>query len=221
MIGLKTRIALGRFLERREAAAQIERRLFTMDELRVARDGGQAPRIIGHAAVFNRDADIGGWFVERVAPGAFSRAIREDDVRALFNHDPNIVLGRNRAKPKPTLTLTEDETGLRYEVVPPDTQAARDLMVSIDRGDISQGSFGFRVLKQEWDETGELTKRTLIEVELFDVSPVTFPAYQDTDVAVRELEAYRKARPAAVGLNTTRAASIVRGKLQRLRERGQ
>ncbi len=197
----------------RAAIPELERRVFKLDELRVDRAAGAAPRIVGHAAVFNQEADIGGWFMERVAPGAFKRAIVEDDVRALFNHDPNFVLGRNRAKPTPTLTLSEDETGLLYTVVPPDTQVARDLMVSIDRGDISQGSFGFRVRKQEWDETGEIVKRTLLEVELFDVSPVTFPAYPQTDVGLRALQDYRKDRPAM-----ELPSQVVRRLTQRSRE---
>ena len=194
------------------ARPALERRVFTMDEMRVFRSAVAPPKIVGHAAVFNRDANIGGFFMERVAPGAFSRAIKEDDVRALFNHDPNIVLGRNRAG---TLSLSEDATGLRYEVVPPDTQAARDLMVSIERGDISQGSFGFSVRKQEWDDTGDTVHRTLLDVRLFDVSPVTFPAYEETDVAVRALEEYRKKpRP------QVRSQSLVRELTQRAREHG-
>src|SRR6185436_2663171 len=121
-----------------------------------------------------REANIGGWFIESVAPGAFRRAIVEDDVRALFNHDPNFVLGRNRAG---TLKLSEDDVGLAIEILPPDTQQARDLMVSIERGDVSQMSIGFRALKQEWDESGDVIKRKLLECELFDISPVTFPAF--------------------------------------------
>lgn len=181
-------------MKTKPAADDFERRAFTLDALKLeARaDKEQATRrIVGHASVFNRDADIGGWFIESVAPGAFKRAIREDDVRALFNHDSNIVLGRNKAG---TLKLSEDDVGLAIDIDPPDTQWARDLMVSIERGDINQMSIGFRVLKQEWDETGDVAKRKLLEVELFDVSPVTFPAFVETDVGLRSLAVYRKAR---------------------------
>lgn len=172
---------------------ELERRVFRMDKLVVERRDKEAPRIVGHASVFNQAVDIGRSFREKVAAGTFRRAIAEDDVRALFNHDANIVLGRNRAG---TLKLSEDDVGLAYEITPPDTQAARDLLVSIDRGDISQSSFGFRVRKEEWDETQDPPLRTILEVELFDVSPVTFAAYPTTDVALRSLEAWREARPA-------------------------
>jgi HK97 family phage prohead protease len=197
---------------------EIERRGYVVDGLKVeARAKGENRKIVGHASVFNTEADIGGWFLESVAPGAFRRAIVEDDVRALFNHDANFVLGRNRAG---TLRLSEDEVGLVIEVDPPDTQAARDIMVSIERGDVSQMSIGFQVLKQEWDETGDVLKRRILEARLFDVSPVTFPAFPTTDVALRSLEEFRKAH-APKGLTTRSAGAIVRrSKLQRLREKG-
>ena len=142
---------------------------------------GKESRIVGHAAIFNSFTTI--WdFREQVAPGAFLKSIQNDDIRALFNHDPNHVLGRNRAG---TLNLSEDEKGLAIEIVPPDTQFARDLLVSLKRGDISQMSFGFQVIKDEWDQGKKPMERTLKEVKLFDVSPVTFPAYTDTDVSAR------------------------------------
>ena len=163
---------------------KIERRIIaTQLEVRAA---GDAPAsLVGYAAVFNRDAVIAGMFRERIAAGAFESAIREDDVRALFNHDPNCVLGRNTAG---TLRLTEDETGLRYEVDPPDTQIARDLMVSIKRGDVNQSSFGFQVVREEWstpENRAELPTRTILEARLFDVSPVTYPAYEETTAEAR------------------------------------
>lgn len=194
---------------------QVERRVFTVDGMKIERRDKEPSRIVGHASVFNREANIGGWFIESVAPGAFRRAIVEDDVRALFNHDPNIVLGRNRAG---TLKLSEDDIGLAIDITPPDTQVARDLMVSIERGDVSQMSIGFRALKQEWDETGDILKRKLIEAQLFDVSPVTFPAFTETDVAVRELEAYRKNHPKGGIVVVNRARLLRRKGLQRERE---
>lgn len=167
---------------------QIERRAFTLDKIAITR-ADDKPKIVGHAAVFNTETDIGGYFREKVAPGAFRDAIGRDDVRALFNHDPNFVLGRNKSG---TLRMAEDDVGLAVEIDPPDTQIARDLLVSMERGDISQMSFGFMVRKQEWEEDDKgVVTRTLIEVELFDVSPVTYPAYPTTDVAVRSLADWR------------------------------
>lgn len=156
-------------------------------EHRASEDG--APRIAGYAAVFNSQADIGGYFREQIAPGAFARSIQSDDVRALWNHDSNYVLGR---KSNRSLTLREDEKGLYFEVVPPETTWAADLVTSIKRGDVSQMSFGFVVRKQQWDETGKITVRTLLDVELLEVSPVTFPVYDDTSAAVRSLENWRR-----------------------------
>lgn len=158
-----------------------------------ANEDGEARKMVGHAAVFNQPADIGGWFREQIEPGAFKSSIRKDDVRALFNHDPNYVLGRNTAG---TLTLSEDETGLKTTIDPPDTQWARDLSVSIARGDITQMSFAFQVLEEEWvrGEGKELDLRTIKKVRLFDVSPVTFPAYEGTDLAIRSHEAWRQSQ---------------------------
>lgn len=148
------------------------------------------PVIVGHAAVFNRIADIGGYYREKVQPGAFARAIKEDDVRALFNHNPDLLLGRNKAG---TLRLSEDEYGLAYEVDPDmEISHTRDVVRMMERGDVTQSSFGFFVRKQQWeeDEKGVVT-RTIIEAELFDVSPVTYPAYTTTDVGVRSLTDWR------------------------------
>jgi HK97 family phage prohead protease len=143
-------------------------------------------RIVGYAAVFDSDADLG-FFEERIAFGAFSRAIDEDqDVRALWNHDANYVLGRTKSK---TLTMAEDKVGLRIEIDPPDTQTARDFVESIRRGDVDQMSFAFRAVKESWTEReGELPLRELHDVDLFDVSPVTYPAYEATSVGVRSAE---------------------------------
>ena len=167
-----------------------EQRTFEVSELRIARDS-EKPRIVGHAAVFDTLGD-GGWFREKVAKGAFADSIQTDDIRALFNHDPNFVLGRNRAG---TLKLQEDERGLLIEVEPPDTQYARDLVVSIERGDINQMSFGFETIKDSWERSTEgnnLDIRTLEKARLWDVSPVTFPFYKETDVAVRSHETWEK-----------------------------
>jgi uncharacterized protein len=156
-----------------------------------ARKGGK-PGVEGYAAVFNQRSENLGWFREEIMPGAFANALAEDqDVRALINHDPNLVIGRTKSG---TLTLTEDEKGLRFSNDLPDTQVARDLQVSMDRGDIDQCSFGFTVRKQTWiDEkdpaTGQMASiRQINEIErLFDVSVVTYPAYPQTTADNRSL----------------------------------
>lgn len=147
------------------------------------RETDSGPLIVGHAAVFDKPSENLGGFVEFVRRGAFAKTLQEADVRALFNHDPNYVLGRTGPK---TLTLAEDGEGLAIQVTPPDTQWARDLILSMRRGDINQMSFGFRTVKDRWlqNESGLVT-RELLEVQLFDVSVVTFPAYPDTSVAAR------------------------------------
>lgn len=155
------------------------------------KDDQEERKMIGHAAVFGEVADIGGWFREQIEPGAFKSSIRKDDVRALFNHDENYVLGRNTAG---TLKLSEDDTGLKVAIDPPDTQFARDLSVSIERGDISQMSFAFQVQEEEWirGEKKQTDLRKIKKVRLFDVSPVTFPAYEGTDIAIRSHKAWKE-----------------------------
>jgi HK97 family phage prohead protease len=159
----------------------IEIRAFPLGELRVAGEG-ETRRITGHAAVFNQLSEDLGWFREKIEPGAFRQTIAGDDIRALQNHDPNYVLGRTKAG---TLTLTEDAQGLAIEAIPPDTQWARDLITSMERGDIDQMSFGFRVVKERTEGTFDDLIRVLEQVDLFDVSVVTFPAYPQTTAEVR------------------------------------
>lgn len=176
---------------------QRERRNLVLDQVRTQRNEGKPTTLVGHAAVFDTPYRVY-WFSERVARGAFADSIKNDDIRALFNHDDNIVLGRNKAG---TLRLSEDDKGLAVEIDLPDTQAARDLAVSIERGDISQMSIGFNVVAEKWEhaqEAGQEDQRTLEKLTLFDVSPVTFPASPTTDIAKRShdawLETERKGR---------------------------
>ena len=163
--------------------------MLPLKEIRINEsDGGTC--IEGHAAVFDSWSEtLGGIFPfkEKVRKGAFEESIGRDDIRALFNHDPNYVLGRNRAG---TLELVEDDVGLRVRITPPDTSWARDITTSIRRGDISQMSIGFVVEDDEWSSKDGIDTRELKKVRLFDVSPVTFPAYTATDVGVRAMQEY-------------------------------
>lgn len=163
--------------------------MLPLKEIRVSESEDGAV-IEGHAAVFNSWSEtLGGIFPfkEKVRKGAFNESIGRDDIRALFNHDPNYVLGRNRAG---TLELVEDDVGLRVRITPPDTSWAKDIVTSIRRGDISQMSIGFVVEEDKWSTEDGIDTRELRKVQLFDVSPVTFPAYTATDVGVRAMQEY-------------------------------
>ena len=163
------------------------------------RSEGDSTVIEGHAAVFERESQDLGGFVENVAPGAFASTLG-DDVRALINHDPNLVLGRTSAG---TLALSEDSTGLLFRNTLPGTSYARDLAISLQRGDISQCSFSFAVNEEEWSyNSQEFPLRTLRSVKLFDVGPVTFPAYTATDVTfARAMESVSERAGRALTLN--------------------
>lgn len=143
--------------------------------------------VTGYAAKFGTwSQDLGG-FVETITRGAFSNALQKSDVRALFNHDPNYVLARSAAG---TLKLEEDEIGLKYEFSIPDTTFGRDFAEMLKRGDINQSSFGFTIAKggQVWERGDGIARRTITAVDtLFDISPVTYPAYLDTSVALRSM----------------------------------
>lgn len=171
-----------------------ERRLLG-DALKVElrAEGDAAPRtLVGHAALFETPYDIGDvktWgFREVIAPGAFAAALAEQqDVRALWNHDEGAVLGRTRAG---TLRLVEDVRGLAVEIDVPDTQVGRDVAELVRRGDVSQMSFAFAVRDEAWSigDDGIETRR-ITRVDLFDVSPVTYPANANTEIALRDATA--------------------------------
>lgn len=160
-----------------------ETRTFNIENLNT-RDGDEGESVIGgYAAVFNSPTEIGGgYFTEEIAPGAFSRAIADNsDIRALFNHDWNNVLGRTKSG---TLQLSEDERGLKFEVTLPNTSLGRDLKESMQRGDINECSFGFIPTEEHWDYNVEPAKRMILEVDLFEISVVSIPAYEDTEASV-------------------------------------
>jgi len=170
----------------RDGWTQMERRTVAVKELRVLDPDGEgegAPLISGYAALFGALSEDLGGFRERIQAGAFAKTVREADVRALWQHDVNYVLGRSKAG---TLELSEDEQGLAFTIKPPETQWARDALVTMRRGDVDQMSFGFEAVRDEWEqEAGGEAIRTLVEVKLYDVSPVTFPAYPQTSAEVR------------------------------------
>lgn len=136
-------------------------------------------KVSGYAAVFDSRTSIGDYFDEIIEPGAFSKTISENgDIRALFNHDWNVVLGRTKAG---TLSLSEDERGLKFDLELPSTTAGRDLAASMERGDINQCSFGFFATEETWNYDEEPALRTINEVELYEISVVSIPAYDDTE----------------------------------------
>jgi HK97 family phage prohead protease len=159
-------------------------------EIRAASDT-EPSKLVGYAATFNNPTDIGGYFTEVIAPGAFTDTIRQDNIVALVNHDANLVLGRNAAN---TLALTEDSKGLYFEIDLPQTSVGKDIAVLVQRGDISECSFAFVALDEAWDY--ETDTRTLRKVQLFDVSVVTNPAYGNTSVSARSAQEIKDERPA-------------------------
>jgi hypothetical protein len=166
----------------RSKMKKTERRTFTVRniETREAEDGTM--RMAGYAAVFN-EASLPLPFIERIAPGAFSKTLQETpDVRLLANHE-GLPMARTK---NGTMRLYEDETGLYFEAELANTQEAKDLYTLVSRGDVDQMSFAFRVIRQNWSK--DRTERTLTEVSLADgdVSIVTYPAYTATSVEARE-----------------------------------
>lgn len=166
----------------RSKMKKTERRTFTVRniEARQAEDGTM--RMAGYAAVFN-EASLPLPFIEKIAPGAFTKTLQETpDVRLLVNHE-GLPMARTK---NGTMRLSEDETGLYFEAELANTQEARDLYTLVERGDVDQMSFAFRVIRQNWSK--DRTERTLTEVSLADgdVSIVTYPAYPATSVEARE-----------------------------------
>jgi HK97 family phage prohead protease len=151
---------------------------------------GDTIRVVGYAAVFDQPADIGGWFTEIIHAGAFRTAIGRDDVSFLINHD-GLPLARSR-RGSGTLILSEDAHGLKVESIldANDPDVGR-VVPKMRRGDLDKMSFAFRATRQEWDESGKIPVRHVHEVELFDVSVVTDPAYSGTEIGLRSLQQHR------------------------------
>ena len=185
----------------------IERR-FAPTEFEVRQHATGGAVIQGHAAVFNRMSRNLGGFVEQIDPSAFDKTLADDpDVRALINHDPTHLLGRTRSG---TVRLSKDTTGLAYEVDVPDRSDARDLMVSMERGDISQSSFAFFMVEDDWSTTERdfpLRTVTAASIHNGDVSPVTYPAYEDADSGVADRAFHKLAEVRSLDLDSIRRAS--------------
>lgn len=149
------------------------------------REDGEDLKIEGYFAVFNSNYNIGPGMSESIAPGAFSNTLSED-VRALVNHDTTLVLGRTSAH---TLELREDEHGLwgRISINPKDTDAM-NLYERVKRGDVSQCSFGFEIIKEDTEIHDDDVHWTIQEVRLHEVSCCTFPAYESTNISAREAQ---------------------------------
>jgi hypothetical protein len=189
-----------------EPALPVIERRFTSGAVEIRQSDTDTKKMVrGYAAIFNsRSTNLGGEnveFYESISPCAFDD-VMGDDVRALFNHDSNLILARSKGG-KGTLRVGTDTRGLWYEFEAPDTQAGRDLMVSLERGDVDQSSFAFQVGKdgQEWQKRMEgekiIYERTIKRVKrLMDVSPVTYPAYPDATVALRSLAEFQAESPA-------------------------
>lgn len=187
----------------------MERRGFA-GEVRIEEDASGLPRIRGYAAVFNQETQLWGDYYEVIRPGAFGKSLREKpDVVGLWQHDSAWPLGRTSAG---TLTVWEDDHGLGYEIRPDQTPTNQDRVFSpLRRGEVRGSSFGFRALRAPETLSGDKILRELEEVELHEVSPVTFPAYAGSDSAlVRELRT-------AAGLTGGASPAMILQKLQTLR----
>ena len=173
-------------------------------EIRADDDG---VRVSGYAAVFNEEADIGGYFREIIARGAFAAALeRGDDVVFLVNHD-GLPLARTRSG---TLDLEEDDRGLRMETqLDADDPDVQSILPKMKRGDLDKMSIAFIANVQEWDDTQDPPLRTIKDLRLIDVSVVTNPAYEGTEIGLRSLEKHRKAQ----NWNAARRRKMQRGRM--------
>ena len=182
-------------LENKKNNNNMEKRIFNI-ETRVDSTEDGRDLVVGHASVYDSRSNNLGGFYEFIERGAFNEELISNcDVRALINHDPNLILARNTSG---TLNLTADERGLKYEFEMPETSYGKDLAISMKRGDITQSSFAFTVAEDDWSTDDEGNNiRTIKKIDrLYDVSPVTYPAYNmaesDLVVAKRGLKEYQE-----------------------------
>jgi len=168
------------------ATNNIENRITNAETVR---SNDKTRKVYGTAIVFNQPTLIAGRFWEKISDKAVTEELLQQDVRALFNHDKNLILGRTKAG---TLKLEKTSKGLTYEFISPDTSAGNDLLENIRLGNVTGSSFGFEVLEDVWSKRSDgKSLRIILKFKtLYDVSPVTFPAYPSTDVGLRSMESY-------------------------------
>lgn len=186
-------------------ARMAEREIRAMAQpLEIREDEDTAIRVSGYAAVFGEETNIAGMFTEVIERGAFASALeRQDDVVFLINHD-GLPLARTRSG---TLKLTEDERGLYIETeLDGSDPDVRSIVPKMKRGDLDKMSFAFVPTRQEWDDSGDMPKRMIKDLQLYDVAIVTTPAYEGTEIGLRSLEAHRAKE------NKTQAARRLRMK---------
>lgn len=163
-----------------------KRNIVTQVGLEKREDGTEV--IVGYPIVFNKRS-VKLWdFYEVVNPRALDDTLKDSDVRAFYSHDSAQVLGREK---NDSLTLKTDKKGLKMELVPPDTTLGRDVTELIRRGDVDGMSFGFIATDERWYKDGDDEVRELLGIDLHEVSPVSFPAYPDTTIALRGRDKFR------------------------------
>jgi HK97 family phage prohead protease len=183
-----------------------ERRYLPRAELRAVEQDGKPTVLVGQAIVYNSPSEDLGGFVETIKPGAFTESLKTTDLRALVDHNTSLILGRQSSG---TLRIKDGPRSMAVEIDLPDTSYARDLVVSVDRGDMSGMSFSFLTIEDEWftDADGN-TSRTVIKADIVEVSAVTFPAYPETTLALRSLDRWQHERSAAVPICNDEVARL-------------
>ena len=171
----------------------MERRVIDVGKFQTREENGKR-FLDGYFAVFDQPYEVCPGWIETVAPGAFSRTLREGkDVKVLWNHNTDLVLGSTENR---TAHLSEDDVGLHGPVeINEEDQDAKNAIARVARGDVRGCSFGFEIrgMEESWDENGTYRTR-LTDVELFEVSPCTFPAYAQTSITARAKETLEDAK---------------------------
>lgn len=170
----------------------VEKRNLTTNSVEIREDDEGKRTLTGYAIKWEMKSVTMGWrrFREQFKRGAFTESLTNEDQLALWSHDTSKVLGRTK---NGTLRLFEDEIGLRFELDLLDTTLGDDAYKTIKRGDVDGVSFGFQMLKQEWDEADhDNVIRTVTKAKLLEISPVAFPAYPDSEVSARSSDPYEQ-----------------------------